>query len=112
MSSVLNLLSIKSRLIIMLLLVTLISSLVIGYLGWRNGRDALGRAIFNQLTGIRSAQQSEIEAYFQTVTSHTRTLAEDRMIVNAMKQFSEGYEVGVHRTLTPEENNAVNRVLR
>ncbi len=107
MSTILNLLSIKSRLILMLLMVTLLSSLVIGYLGWRNGRVALSQTSLNQLTSIRSAQTYEIESYFDFVTSHTRTLAEDRMIVNAMKQFREGYEVGIHRTLTPEENDQV-----
>lgn len=105
MSSVLNLLSIKSRLILMLLFVTLLSSLVIGYLGWRNGRDALNKAIFNQLTSIRSAQAYQIEAYFDQVFSQTRTLAENRMIVNAIKQFSEGYEVGLYRSVSDEQND-------
>ena len=107
MNRIFNELSIKSRLIMMLLFVTLLSSLVIGYLGWRNGRTALNRAIFNQLTSIRSAQAHEIEAYFDRVISQTRTLSEDRMIVNAVRQFREGYEVGLYRSLTDEQNDLV-----
>ena len=107
MNKIFNELSIKSRLILMLLFVTLLSSLVIGYLGWSNGRSALNRVIFNQLTSIRSAQAYQIETYFDQVFSQTRTLAEDRMIVNAIKQFSEGYEVGLYRSITDEQNDEV-----
>ena len=107
MSQLFNRLSIKSRLILMLLFVTLLSSLVIGYLGWSNGRRALNEASFNQLTGMRSVQAQQIETYFDTMFSQTRTLAENRMLVNAMKQFREGYEVGIYRSLTNEQNDAV-----
>ena len=107
MSRIFNKLSIKSRLILMLLFVTLLSSIVIGFLGWRNGRVALNQTIFNQLTSTRAAQALQIESYFDTVFSQTRTLAEDRMIVNAMRQFREGYEVGIYRSLTDEQNDQV-----
>jgi class 3 adenylate cyclase len=83
--------------------VTLISSLVIGVLGWSNGRRALENSISNQLTSIRAAQAYQIEAYFQQIFSQTRTLAENRMVVNAMQQFNAGFQIGLQRTLQDDQ---------
>ncbi len=91
------------------MLVTLTSSFIIGILGWTNGRDALRQSITNQLTSIRASQAYQIETYFDRIFSQTRTLAEDRMIVNAMKQFKTGYGVGLHRSLDEQQNAEVSQ---
>jgi class 3 adenylate cyclase len=83
--------SIKSRLILMLLVVSLLSILVIGYLGWSSGRRALHEAIFNQLTSIRASKAYQIETYFERVFDQTATLAEDLMVVEAMRGFQDTY---------------------
>ncbi len=98
-----NSLSIKSRLLLMTLAVSLISSLIIGFLGWQTGRIALDNAIDSQLTSIRSSRAYQIETYFEGIFSQTRTLAEDRMVVNAMQSFKVGYGEALERTLSPEQ---------
>ncbi len=103
MKRISNSLSIKSRLLLMMLAVSLISSLIIGFLGWQTGRNALDNAIGSQLTSIRSSRAYQIETYFERIFSQTRTLAEDRMVVNAMQSFKVGYGEALERTLTPEQ---------
>ncbi|MDO9354387.1 MAG: nuclear transport factor 2 family protein, partial [Solirubrobacteraceae bacterium] len=57
-------LSIQSKLLIMLLVVSLISSLVVGAIGFINGRQSLHDAAVDQLITIRSMRAAEItEAY-------------------------------------------------
>ncbi len=107
MGQIFSNISLKSRLSLLLVLVTLASSFLIGLLAWSNGRAALNQSITNQLTSIRAAQAFHIESYFKQVFSHTRTLAEDRMIVNAMKQFKAGFEVGLYRQIGDPENALV-----
>ncbi len=107
MSHLFNELSIKSRLIIMLITVTLITSVVVGILGWQNGRSALNTSITNQLNSIRSLQSHQIEKYFNQSFAHTRSLARDRMIVNAMNQFQQGYTNGLYKSLSKEQEAAV-----
>ncbi len=102
-------LSIKSRVTLMLVFVTLLSSIVIGLLGWRNGQIALEQAIVKQLTSVRLSQTLQIEEYFNQIIRHTRTLAEDRMMVNAVKQFKIGFNVGLNRTLTTEQHQRVSQ---
>lgn len=84
-------LSIKSRLVLMLLVVSLISILVVGYLGWSNGQQALHQAIFNQLTSVRASKAYQIETYFERIFNQTATLAEDQMVVDAMRGFQTAY---------------------
>ncbi len=107
MSQLFNDLSIKSRLIIMLISVTLIASVVVGILGWQNGRRALDTSITNQLNSIRSLQSRQIEQLFTQSFAHTRSLAHDRMIVNAMNQFQQGYTSGLYKSLSEEQEAAV-----
>jgi len=100
-------LSIKSRLIFMLLAVSLSSILVIGILSWHNAQSALNESIVSQLTSIRSAKSYQIEAYFQNMYSQTRILAENRMIINAMRNFSMGYREALEHSLTSEQHQQV-----
>ncbi len=107
MSQLFQDLSIRSRLISMLIAVTVVSSLILGLVGWHNGRSALNTTIFNQLNGILAAQAYQVEFFFRQTFAHTRSLATDRMIVNAMTQFEEGYNHGLHQLLNEEENQTV-----
>ncbi|WP_125098730.1 adenylate/guanylate cyclase domain-containing protein [Leucobacter chromiireducens] len=54
-------LSIQSKLLVMLLGVSLISSIVVGAIGFVNGRQSLHSAAVDQLTTIRSMRATEIE---------------------------------------------------
>jgi class 3 adenylate cyclase len=107
MSQIFTNLSLRSRLIIMLIGITLVTSVIVGLLGWQNGYSALNKSIFNQLNSIRSSQIYQVETYFDQTFSHTRTLANDRMIVNAMTQFQEGFNNGLYRSLNEEQEFAV-----
>ena len=104
-----NNLSIRSRLISMLIAVTLLTSLVLGLVGWQTGRSALKSSIFNQLNGIRAAQGYQVEYYFNQVFAHTRSLASDRMVANAMNQLQQGYNNGLHQSLNEEQEEAVSK---
>jgi len=57
-------LSIKSKLILMLLLVSGFSTLLTAALGYRSGQINLTNRVFNQLTSVRASKGSQIEAYF------------------------------------------------
>ncbi|BFM38878.1 cyclase, putative [Synechocystis sp. LKSZ1] len=87
----LNNLSIKSKLIMMLLAVSSCSILVTAYLGYRSGKTNLTSRVFNQLTSVRASKAYQIEAYFKNIQNHTQTLSEDPSIVAAMQEFDVAY---------------------
>jgi HAMP domain-containing protein len=87
----LNQISIKSKLIIMLLVVSGCSILVIAYLGYRSGQSNLTQRVFNQLTSVRASKAYQIEFYFKNIRNQTQTLSEDPSIVAAMQSFTKAY---------------------
>ena len=79
--------SIRYKLLALLLLLgmtTFATTVAIAYL--KNLR-AVKQNVMNQLTGVRCSKSSEIEAYYQTIHSHVATLSEDRMFIDAMREF-------------------------
>ena len=76
----------------MLLVASLGSILVVGYLSWSKARETLTERIFSQLTSIRTSKAYQIESYFQTLRNHIETLCEDRMVVEAMSEFNQAFK--------------------
>ena len=87
----LNRLTIKSKLQIMLLVVSLGSILVVGYINWSKTKESLTKRIFEQLTSVRASKAYQVESYFKTVHHHIETLCEDRMVVSAMIEFKQAF---------------------
>lgn len=86
-----NQLSIKSKLILMLLLVSGFSTLFTATLGYRSGQINLTDRVFHQLTSVRASKAYQIESYFRNIQNHTQTLSEDLSIVAAVQQFDAAY---------------------
>jgi class 3 adenylate cyclase len=87
----LNRLSIKSKLIVMLLTVSSCSILVTAYLGYRSGQSNLTDRVFSQLTSLRASKADQIEAYFETIHDHIQTLSEMPSLVEALRSFTLAY---------------------
>lgn len=87
----LNHLSIKSKLILMLLAVSSCSIFVTAYLGYQSGQSNLTNRVFSQLTSVRASKAHQIESYFENIRNHTQTLSEDLMVVAAMQEFKAAY---------------------
>ncbi|MEM0981185.1 MAG: adenylate/guanylate cyclase domain-containing protein, partial [Cyanobacteria bacterium P01_H01_bin.58] len=85
-------LQIKSKVMLVLLVVSLGSSAVMGFLVWQRARNILTQRIFDQLTSVKAAKSAEIESYFQFMYSQVETLAEDRMMVSAMMEFNQAFD--------------------
>jgi class 3 adenylate cyclase len=88
----LNHLSIKSKLILMLLAVSGFSIFVTAALGYRSGKDNLTSRVSNQLTSVRASKAHQIEAYFNTIRNHTQTLSEDPTITSAVQEFTAAHK--------------------
>jgi class 3 adenylate cyclase len=87
----LNRLSIKSKLIVMLLTVSSCSILVTAYIGYRSGQSNLTDRVFNQLTSLRTTKSYQIESYFKTIRNHIQTLSEDPTVISALQEFNVAY---------------------
>ncbi len=85
-------LSIKSKLILMLLAVSGLSIFVTAVLGYRSGKENLTNRVSNQLTSVRASKAHQIESYFQTIRNHTQTLSENPSVISAVQEFTSAHK--------------------
>lgn len=96
-------LSIRSALLITLLLVSITSSVVVGYIGFVNGRSSLQDAAFDRLTEVRDSRAREITALYDTIENNLRINARGQSVAEAMQRFSAGFAELEDTELTSQE---------
>lgn len=104
-----NHLSIKSKLIVMLLTVSSVSILITAYLGYRSGKINLTNRVFSQLTSVRASKADQIKSYFQNISNHTQTLSQDPSIVTAMTEFTKAYQKLQTEKIPPTFDKKINQ---
>jgi class 3 adenylate cyclase len=110
--NLLNHLSIKSKLIAMLLVVSGCSIVVTSYLGYRSGQENLTDRVFSQLTSVRASKAYQIEAYFKTIRNHTQTLSDNPAITAAIQEFNLAHQKLQTTTITPAIDSQINSYYR
>jgi class 3 adenylate cyclase len=77
----------QTKFIFLLIVVSLVSMLVIALVSYYTGRQALEQNVYDRLTGIREARKAQLAARVATVRGQVATLSEDKMVLDAMKEF-------------------------
>ena len=72
-----------AKLFATLVLLGAIAVLVTGVLGYVRSRDALEKAVFDQLTAARLTKTRQVETYFRTIEGDLSLLADSKMVVDA-----------------------------
>lgn len=84
-------LSIRSLLLIMLLLTSITSSVVVGVIGFVNGRDSLRDAAFNSLIEVRDSRSREVVSLFESIRNTLVLSSRGETAKEAMVAFTEAY---------------------
>ena len=84
-------LSIRSILLIMLLLVSVASSVVVGLIGYVNGRDSLRSAAFDRLIEVRDSRSGEMQKLFDSIENTLLLNARGESVQGAVQAFSAGF---------------------
>ncbi len=87
-----NLFSVRTKLIVMLLVVSLFSMGASSFICSRAGQQLLEQRVFNQLTSIRGIRTEQVQRYFKFLVEHTQTLSDDDMFINAMKEYKQAFD--------------------
>lgn len=95
--------SIQSKLLLLMITLSICSILTIGYLGYDSGKEALTRSIFNHLTSLRASKAYQIESYLTQVRRHVQSLAEDPAVVLAMRSFRDAHRELGQAALSKEQ---------
>lgn len=93
--------SIQSKLLVMLLFVSLLSAAVIGCVGFVNGRESLRQAAVEQLTAVREMKADAIESALLNIQSSVRMDSRTADAVEASKMFNAAFESLREKSLDP-----------
>ena len=67
------------------------AGITIGSVATNTAHGALERQIENQLVATREQKKDQIEGYFKTLQDQVQTFSNDRMIINAIKDFKSAF---------------------
>ncbi len=87
----LNRLSIQSKLILLLLGVTLGSILTIGWIGYQSASKALKHAAYNQLQGMRVAKTEAIRGMLEAIRDQVILLSDSQACLDGMVELRAAY---------------------
>ena len=82
---------IGSKLAITFFLIAFLSMMVIGFISYFRAKHALQKQSFDKLTAFRELKAGQIEDYFQLINDQIITMAESPTVIEAMKEFENGY---------------------
>lgn len=86
-----NNLTIRTRFMINMLIVSLIACGTLSLVGSRFGKQAIEKEVENQLNLVRSAKQSQIEQYMEKIGRLVEITGQSQTVVDAAKNFSNAY---------------------
>lgn len=74
------------------ILPALVLSLFISFTSYNEGRAAVEELSQAHLVSVRESKKSQIERYFKGIQDQVLSFSKDRMIVNAMREFRQGFD--------------------
>ncbi len=110
--------NIKSKLTLSALclafLPVLVGCLIVGTVATNSGKQALEEQAKRQLTSIRDTTASNIEGYFDTIRAQVQTFSNDRMIIDAMREFKGSFSRAKTQisVTTTQQQSSVERYYR
>ncbi|ARC56247.1 Adenylate cyclase [Frondihabitans sp. 762G35] len=100
-------LDIQSKLLIMLLAVSVLSTVVIGAIGYVNGRNSLERAAFQQVTNLRESRTTTLERTIAQIQQNVVLDSRNQSAIQATAAFTRGFDQLQGTPVTAAEKSAI-----
>ncbi|MBK8049154.1 MAG: HAMP domain-containing protein [Anaerolineales bacterium] len=99
-------LSVQSKILIVMMAVSIVSVLLIGYLGYRSGRAAIEANSFLRLDGLRQLRTDQLQTFFADARSKVNLMSV--LSADELREFRTAYqELARTATVTPEQEEAI-----
>ena len=100
----LNRLSIQTKMILLLLAVSLSSITVVAWNSYKSGRAALIRAAEDHLKGVQVAKTTTLKAMLESLRDQVISMSDSHITIDGMKDFRAAYKALSAASLTAEES--------
>ncbi|MEZ5535194.1 MAG: adenylate/guanylate cyclase domain-containing protein [Thiolinea sp.] len=94
----LNNISLKSKLVFMLLSIAIGCILIVGYQGLSNGEKALKSRIYEQLTSVRETRGHQVETWYRDIKSQLHAVANNHTTIYALREFRDAFNKLAEKT--------------
>lgn len=99
--------SIQSKLMLMLLVMSVLATAVAGGIGFQSGRSSLRAAVFDRLTGIRQAQARVVELGLSDIENSLLIFSRGETMSGALAAFDAGFVQLADSKISPAQNQAL-----
>ena len=99
--------SIQSKLLLMLLTMTLLATTVTGAVGFESGRTSLRASVFERLTGILQSQTRVLELGIADLSSSLLIFSRGETVAGALNSFSTAFDQLGTETVDPAQSKAL-----
>src|SRR3954468_20017031 len=89
---VLSRISIQSKLLVMLLVTSILSAAVVGFIGYQSGRNSLRASVFDRLTEIRQAQSRQLQTGIADLKNSLVVYSRGQTTTLALDAFTAGFD--------------------
>jgi methyl-accepting chemotaxis protein len=103
--------SLKTKLIIMTAMLSILSITVAGFYSYDTAKSSLLDEEFNKLDAVKIIKKNQIEAYFNTKRKDIETLSELPSIRKALRDYTEAYKKGINSVEYKESEKKWNGIL-
>jgi class 3 adenylate cyclase len=100
---VLSRISIQSKLLVMLLVTSILSAAVVGFIGYQSGRSSLRASVFDRLTEVRASQSRQLEAQFAELKNSLIIYTRGSTTTEAIEAFTPAFDQLDNTTITPAQ---------
>ncbi|BDZ51685.1 adenylate/guanylate cyclase domain-containing protein [Frondihabitans sucicola] len=102
-------LDIQSKLLVMLLAVSILATLVIGAIGYVNGRNSLQDAAFQQVTNLRESRTSELKRTLQGIEQAVVLDSRNQSAIESTAAFTKGFDALQGTPVSADETTALSK---
>ena len=99
--------SIKSKLIVMLLVSSIVSAAVVGLIGYESGRTSLRASVFDRLTQVRDSQSRQMQDKINDLRNSLIIYTRGSTTIDALGAFTAGFDQLATATINPAQQQQV-----
>jgi class 3 adenylate cyclase len=93
----------------MLLATSVLSAAVVGFIGFRSGRESLEAAALDRLIQLRAAQMRQLQGQFNDLKDTLIIYTHDTTCANAIRAFAAGFDQLADATIDAAQDQAIRR---
>jgi class 3 adenylate cyclase len=106
---VLSRISIQSKLLVMLLLTSILSAAVVGFIGYQSGQSSLRASAFDRLTEIRESQTRQLQAQIGDLQNSLVVYSRGSTAIEAIQAYTAGFDQLSDAAITPAQQQAIGK---